>query len=103
MKGAVSSDVLAMIAPHEGIRLRPIHRAWFRVMASGVLVLRMCMNRVQCIIVDNIKTQQWVMRMAQWRRVPIIMAQEHHRDLSYSLNNQTYSQHELLRVLPCVH
>ena len=83
IKGRVSREVLAMIAPAPRVRVRSVPRLWFRprwwLMAAG-MALR---GRLGWCLVDHERTARELTPLARWLGARVVEIRDH--DAGYDL------------------
>ena len=96
LKGAVATDVTAMITPYPGMRIIPVPRARFWVVARALLIAGCLRQRVRAVVVDNPRARHWAGRIVRPWRVPVIEAGEQFQQLVYRWNDESLDGASLL-------
>ena len=76
IRGRLPSEVLAVIQPYDGVTLRGIPRAWFKVVAWVELCRAGRRGAVAMVMVDNQRTAQWMARWVPWLRDRVVVIEE---------------------------
>ncbi len=76
MKGSVSPDVLALIAPIPSIRLVSVARSWFWPLAIGWVLWARWRGILRGVLVDNTRAQRRVGRCLAQTQIPVAVVQQ---------------------------
>ena len=76
VRGRISRDVLAVMTPHPGMRIRGIPRQWYKVIVWIRLFVAQRLRQPSLILIDNERTAQWIDRWFPSLRKSVVLVLE---------------------------
>ncbi len=76
VRGWISREVLEVITPYRGVRVRGIPKQWYKVIAWVRLFLDQGSRHLTLILVDNERTVQWIGRWFPALRQKVVLVLE---------------------------
>ncbi len=94
IKGGVAPDVVALMSPQDGVRIRPLARPWFRGAAWGLLARAALSRHPTFIVVDNERMRHRARSVT--RNARVIFAREQFRHLTYEYDGVSFTREALI-------
>ena len=99
VRGRLEPAVRRMIVPYAGVPLTAIERTWFKLARWWLVRVGLAARRWGLIIVDNDRTLAWARRAAARWSVPVVIAREQYRTLSYQWDEQALDAEQVVARL----